>query len=312
MANEFKRMQKLAGIITESQIKENRIGALLNTVADDWGEDSDFYSDLEDSLTGWVDRNGQLTPKGKISIKNLLSNWDLLDDYGHFLDDEEMNEGDEDYYKDAEADDAEHIDALEKDMKDDAKHTSEGKMKMSDLKKAIKELAEMDGAAVTNADYDPVAEASEFDMNKAARIKEFIRALNKLIDEYHSELYLNDDLFAAIERVIKAAKEEAMNSELSEAKKDKEVEDTEDVDVTVGDEETTADVTTTDVDPDVKVVQDALTQAQAAAEKLGDDKLTDQIGNTITFFTRTHIVDKPGMTAESNIKERISKLVKSL
>ena len=36
MANEFKRMQKLAGIITKSQIKENRIGALLNTVADDW------------------------------------------------------------------------------------------------------------------------------------------------------------------------------------------------------------------------------------------------------------------------------------
>ena len=94
MANEFKRMQKLAGIITKSQIKENRIGALLNTVADDWGEDSDFYSDLEDSLTGWVDRNGQLTPKGKISIKNLLSNWDLLDDYGHFLEDD-INEASE-------------------------------------------------------------------------------------------------------------------------------------------------------------------------------------------------------------------------
>ena len=73
-----------------------------------------------------------------------------------------------------------------------------------------------------------------------------------------------------------------------------------------------ADVTTAEVDPNVKSVQDALTQAQVAAEKLGDDKLTDQIGNTITFFTRTHIVDKPGMTAESNIKERISKLVKSL
>jgi hypothetical protein len=394
MANEFKRMQKLAGIITKSQIKENRIGALLNTVADDWGEDSDFYSDLEDSLTGWVDRNGQLTPKGKISIKNLLSNWDLLDDYGHFLDDdmnenesefpyfeewkksiinhlqgnnhygidtnmfskmtdpydaidylvekeflydndldrstninyiktgeytEDINEGDTDYDR---AKDAKRLGKKgEKNIYgagvEKGEEIEKKKMKMSELKAAIKELALSEGEDDVNFNddeslYDPVYEASEFDMNKTARIKEFIKALNKLIDKYHSELYLNDDLFAAIERVIKAAKEEAMNSKLSEAKKDEEVEDIKDVDVTVGDEETTADVTTVDVDPNVKAVQDALTQAQAAAEKLGDDKLTDQIGNTITFFTRSHIVDKPGMTAESNIKERISKLVKSL
>lgn len=54
--------------------------------------------------------------------------------------------------------------------------------------------------------------------------------------------------------------------------------------------ETTIDVTTDQVNPNVKAVQDALTQAQAAARTLGDDKLTDQIGNTITFFTRAHIV----------------------
>lgn len=317
MANEFKRMQKLAGLITESQLNENKskLYAMLADVADEFGKDSDFYSDLETAVVGWSDRNGELTPKGKLAIKNLLSNWDLLDDYGHFLGDEEMNEGNEDYYKDAEADDAEHIDALEKDMKDDAKYTSEGKMKMSELKKAIKALAEGEEDLNINDDeslYDPVYEASEFDMNKAARIKEFIIALNKLVDEYHAELYLNDDWSSAISMVIKAAKEEAIKSKLSEAKKDEEVEDIKDVDVTVGDEETMADVTTAEVDPNVKSVQDALTQAQVAAEKLGDDKLTDQIGNTITFFTRTHIVDKPGMTAESNIKERISKLVKSL
>ena len=394
MANEFKRMQKLAGIITESQIKENRIGALLNTVADDWGEDSDFYSDLEDSLTGWVDRNGQLTPKGKISIKNLLSNWDLLDDYGHFLDDdmnenesefpyfeewkksiinhlqgnnhygintnmfskmtdpydaidyliekeylydndldrstninyiktgeytEDINEGDTDYDR---AKDAKRLGKKgEKNIYgagvEKGEEIEKKKMKMSELKAAIKELALSEGEDDINFNddeslYDPVYEASEFDMNKTARIKEFIIALNKLVDEYHSELYLNDNLFAAIEMVIKAAKEEVMNSKLSEAKKDEEVEDIKDVDVTVGDEETTADVVTVDVDPNVKAVQDALTQAQAAAEKLGDEKLTDQIGNTITFFTRTHVVEKPGMTAESNIKERINKLIKSL
>jgi hypothetical protein len=81
-------------------------------------------------------------------------------------------------------------------------------------------------------------------------------------------------------------------------------------DVTTGDEEvdTTVDVSTDDVDPNVKAVQDALTQAQAAAQDLGDPKLSDQIGNTITFFTRSHVVKKPGgaVAEESvNLKENL-------
>jgi len=307
----------------ESQLNENKLYAMLATVADDLGEDSGIYNALKDAVIDGLDENGKLSPEGKIEIKNLLKG-DLLDDYGHFLD-ENVNEGDTDYDR---AEDAKRLGkkgekniygaGVKKGEEIEKKKIEKKKMKMSELKAAIKELALSEADDEFNSNtapaslYDPVYEASEFDMNKAARIEEFIIALNNLVDEYHSELYLNDDLFSAIEMVIKAAKEEAMNSELSEAKKDKEVEDTEDVDITVGDEETTADVTTTDVDPDVKAVQDALTQAQAAAEKLGDDKLTDQIGNTITFFTRSHIVDKPGVTAESNIKERISKLIKSL
>jgi hypothetical protein len=49
------------------------------------------------------------------------------------------------------------------------------------------------------------------------------------------------------------------------------------------------------VDPNVKAVQDSLTAAQAAAASLGDEKLTDQIGNTITFFTRQHIANIDSM-----------------
>tara|TARA_R110000822_G_scaffold36077_4_gene101719 strand:+ start:312 stop:899 length:588 start_codon:yes stop_codon:yes gene_type:complete len=33
-----------------------------------------------------------------------------------------------------------------------------------------------------------------------------------------------------------------------------------------------------------------LTKAQSEAEALGDEKLMDQIGNTITYFTRAHVV----------------------
>ena len=47
-------------------------------------------------------------------------------------------------------------------------------------------------------------------------------------------------------------------------------------------------------------VQDNLEAALEAARKLGDEKLVDQIGNTLTFFTRNHVVKEnieiPGAT----------------
>ena len=42
-------------------------------------------------------------------------------------------------------------------------------------------------------------------------------------------------------------------------------------------------------DADEIAVQSLLMKAQEEAEKLGDEKLTDQIGNTITYFTRAHV-----------------------
>jgi hypothetical protein len=68
------------------------------------------------------------------------------------------------YYKDAEADDAEHIDALEKDMKDDKK---------SSMKEKIREyiLAELDldiNKSADNSDYDFLAEEDE-DLDEAKK-----------------------------------------------------------------------------------------------------------------------------------------------
>jgi hypothetical protein len=186
------------------------------------------------------------------------------------------------------------------------------KMKKSDLKAKIKEmiLAEMDGPAVEAEEYDFLKEIEEmldeeheFHMEKSTRIASFIRDLNKLVDEYHAELYLNNDLFDAISMVIKTAKEEAMNLNEDE-------EDTTDAEAAAdaGAEEeieTTTDTEVAEVDPNVEAVQDALTQAQAAAQKLGDAKLMDQIGNTITFFTRTHVVEKPaGAVTESRNRNK--------
>ena len=109
---------------------------------------------------------------------------------------------------------------------------------------------------------------------------------------------------------------------LEEAEEDEEVEVDADVDVDVdaeadaeeGGEEVDVEASEEEeidvkekakVDPNVKAVQDALTIAQTAAAELGDDKLTDQIGNTITFFTRAHVasVDKEAMAEDLNVNE---------
>jgi hypothetical protein len=78
------------------------------------------------------------------------------------------------------------------------------------------------------------------------------------------------------------------------------------------DTEVTTDVTTDEVDPNVKSVQDALTQAQAAAQQLGDKKLMDQIGNTITFFTRAHVVEKPKGAVAENLNESMFPMLKKI
>ena len=147
-------------------------------------------------------------------------------------------------------------------------------------------------------------EASEFETNKPARIAAFIKDLDALVDEYHAELYLFGGVLDAIEMVKKAAKEEI--DMLNEAEETDTEEVTDDVtadDATLDDTETIDTTTTTEVNPDVKAVQDALTQAQAAAQQLGDQKLTDQIGNTITFFTRNHVVEKGAVAEVEEMEE---------
>jgi len=170
----------------------------------------------------------------------------ILENKATFL--SSLVEGEKEYYKDAEADDAEHIDALEKDMKDDKKSS---KMKMSELKEKIKEMA------LAEMNVDVTDETSGYD---------FLAELESMLNEADEEVAVDDT-------------EVAVDGE-------------ENIDVD----------TTTEVDPNVKAVQDALTQAQAAAQKLGDPKLTDQIGNTITFFTRAHVVEK-GAVAEGKEME---------
>ena len=110
---------------------------------------------------------------------------------------------------------------------------------------------------------------------------------------------------------LKAKIRETILSELSEesqynASIYSEAEEDVDVDVDVEDE-VTVDVepdeidiekpavkTTVDVglSPEEEVIQDSLKAAMDSANALGNDKLADQIGNTITFFTRENVVGR--------------------
>ena len=78
------------------------------------------------------------------------------------------------------------------------------------------------------------------------------------------------------------------------------VEDNEDVDidiekdVKIDDEEAESDIEVKSEIPgeseDVAAILGLLTKAQEEASNLGDEKLMDQIGNTITYYTRAHVV----------------------
>lgn len=195
----------------------------------------------------------------------------------------------QDYYKDAEKDDAAHIDALEKDMKDDAKHTSEGKMTKSDLKAKIKEmiLAELNEDSTEdqeitddNADYDPLAEMNG-PYNKNQNDTDDMENMNlddfDYEDENYSDGYIDDY-------------DSIYDQGIDEAKKDEE----EVEDVTVDDTEV-VDTPASDMmageSAEVSGIQANLQAAYAEAKALGDEKLITQIANTITYFTKAHILD---------------------
>ena len=100
---------------------------------------------------------------------------------------------------------------------------------------------------------------------------------------------------------LKAKIKEDILSVLSEADEEVDVNvDTPEADVNVDAEGDKIDIEDKGVDATVnvglskeeEVVQDSLQAAMEAANSLGNQKLADQIGNTITFFTREYVVGR--------------------
>ena len=114
------------------------------------------------------------------------------------------------------------------------------------------------------------------------------------------------------ESALRKAIQNEITSILKEADEDVEVEDTEEVNVDIDTEvdiddeseesKIEVDSELAGEDADTAAILGLLTKAQSEAESLGDEKLMDQIGNTITYYTRAHVVKSTETRAVAETK----------
>jgi len=201
-----------------------------------------------------------------------------------------------------------------------------------------KELKEIIKSALMNEidlDVDTMEDApeSEVDFLAETQNKEVLAMADMIMDALGAEKFVEElilamstnEAIANLEHIIQMYDLEDYG--LYEAK-DEEVTDTEteeevDVDVeepTPSDEPMGGIDVTQNADADLtgveKEVQDNLEAAMEAAKKLNDEKLQQQIGNSLTFFTRQHVVKENNKKyykdAEADDAEHINALEKDM
>ena len=200
---------------------------------------------------------------------------------------------------------------------------NEGKttMKKSELKEMIKKaMLSEDPITITNTTdaYDPLYEEDleEVSLN-ASELETAIAALSGILG-LPAVAYLSQLAQDKLEDIkAKLAEGDNYYEDSMDEAEDVEVEDNEEVDVDIekdvkiDDESVESDIEVDASMPgesaDEVAVQSLLMKAQEEAAKLGDEKLTDQIGNTITYFTRAHVAQ-----VDENKRLKRSKARKSL
>jgi hypothetical protein len=183
------------------------------------------------------------------------------------------------------------------------------KMKESQLRAKIKEMI----VAEMALDIDTMEDAPESEVDFLAELEgmlgeddslenlsdyELIELAN---DEGMEEMIIRDGDGGLVNRkeiisLLKSTKDYATS--LSEVEKDEdeeeEIEVTDDFSTEEPQGKSKIDVTQNadaELTGDKKMVQDNLEAALEAAKALGDDKLVTQIGNSLTFFTKQHVVN---------------------
>jgi hypothetical protein len=156
-----------------------KIHAMLDKVADEWGKDSDVYNDLEDSIVGWSNKYGELSPKGILAIKALLSNWDMLDDYEQFLgEDMELNPANGDSSAEGQFNDLVSKYDWYHEMSDDPRKWDMGTSIDQKLKSLAKTIGVDKAVELFNdkAPSDRKVTSTFFAEDKHAKIKEALKA----------------------------------------------------------------------------------------------------------------------------------------
>jgi hypothetical protein len=221
------------------------------------------------------------------------------------------------YYKDAEADDAEHIDALEKDMKDDKKSSMKAKIKeyiLAELELDIDDSDKTD--AELNSDYDPVYEGDKTPEEKAEEDEALLDGgFGSFEEGYPEEIEYEEDTYDYSNDFYDGDPNDFGDTDefdghggydIDEAKKKDKVEDVEDVEVTdteikdipAEDEIPTEDTPEAtggieDIAADMKGTEadlmDHLMKAFQIAKGMQNEKLETQVGNTLKFFVSEYI-----------------------
>jgi hypothetical protein len=193
--------------------------------------------------------------------------------------------------------------------------TNTKKVEEVDFLKEIEEMLDEDEGLTPLQDYIYQYEIEISGEDRAQEFLDDIKKLNTPQDVYDYYAYERDwsgSMDNDLENIYRQVKRKFKNLNEADEEADAEAAADAGAEEITTDTEITTDVTTDEVDPNVKSVQDALTQAQAAAQQLGDKKLMDQIGNTITFFTRAHVVEKPKGAVAENLNESMFPMLKKI
>ena len=137
------------------------------------------------------------------------------------------------------------------------------------------------GKKIIGVDYDGnyidedgnIAEGSLKESALRKAIQNEITSILREADEEDVEVDTEEDVDVDVEKDV-----------------DVDVEDEVEIDDETEESEIEVDSELSGEDAETAGVLGLLTKAQAEAEALGDEKLMDQIGNTITYFTRAHVV----------------------
>ena len=177
------------------------------------------------------------------------------------------NEEEQEHEEGAIKDDRDHIDALDADAEADEK-------KLKKLKKNKKE------------------DVKEAALRKAIQneITSILREAEEVEDEENVDVDTEEDVDVDVEKDV-----------------DVDVEDEVDIDDESAESEIEVDSELAGEDADTAAILGLLTKAQEEAESLGDEKLMDQIGNTITYYTRAHVVKSGESRAELGENNRFTR-----